>query len=484
MGGSGQINAMAYVRGNRRDYDTWELMGNPGWGWDSVLEYFKKSEDNTDERHAQDKRHHGTGGPMKVGRIGAKDKLKESLGEGLTELGLKEINVSNSDKFVGYYEVQGNIHGGERFGAAKAFLISAKGRTNLNIIKNAHVTKLKFDANGRVNGVQFKLDKSEMSVFATKEVVLSAGSIGSPQILMLSGIGPRAQLEKHNIIVQKNLPVGFNLQDHILIPFGMAFDKSTSIAFTLTDLADQMFQFNVYRKGKLTNYGGSDITVFASTVDDPKYPDMQYHAMTFERQHPGLRLMLELFNIKTEVVESFLKYNEQAKLIVWYAVLLTPKSRGRIELDGKSPFDAPKIYPNYLYEKEDLDVLVKGVKILSKLSTTKAFAKHEGELAHLNLTSCDTYEYQSDLYWECYVRHLTTTLYHPVGTCKMGPLSEEDTVVDPELKVKGVNGLRVVDASIMPKIVSGNTNAATIMIGEMGADLIKKDWPVSKHEEL
>lgn len=476
---------MAYIRGNRRDYDTWEKMGNPGWGYDTVLEYFKKSEGNTDEKYAKDNKYHATGGLLKVGNFNAGyDKKKKMMRNGFSEMGYKEMAITNSDKFLGYFDVQATINKGERFGPARAFLASAKERKNLHIIKNAHVTKLKFHTDGSVMGVQFNLGDTNMSASVKKEVVLSAGTIGSPQILKLSGIGPRAELERHGIFVKSNLPVGLNLQDHIVIPFGMGFDGSTSAAITLADIADEMYQFQVHRKGYFAHLGVSEFTAHISTVNDPEYPDIQFHNLAFERQHSGLRFMLELFNLNDEIIESFINMNEKSVVIVWCVIQLNPKSRGRIELASKSPFDKPKIYPNYLHEKEDLDVLVKAMKIMNSFSETKAFSEHEGQLVHVNLPPCKNFEYGSDLYWECYVRHLTTTMYHPVGTCKMGPLSEAETVVDPELKVKGVEGLRVVDASIMPKITSGNTMAPTIMISEMGADFIKKDWQQRLQDEL
>lgn len=476
---------MVYLRGNQRDYDNWVEMGNPGWGWNDVVEYFKKSEDNTNSKYAQDKRYHATGGLLKVGNLGTNDEgHKRYLRKGFQEMGVKEIKVPNADEFLGYFDVQGTVDGGERFGAAKAFLASTKGRKNLHVIKHAHVTKLKFNNDGAVNGVTFALGETQMSVSAKKEVVLSAGTIGSPQILMLSGIGPRAELEKHQIEVKQSLPVGLNLQDHTLIPFGTAFHKSTAKPITPADFADFMYQFNIHRTGYLTSLGVADFTVLASTVNDTKYPDIQLHNLFYERQHPGLRSLLALFNLNNDIIDTFTQINEEASVTVWCLILLNPKSRGHISLATNSAFDAPKIYPNYLHEEEDVGVLVNGLKMLNRFSETKAFAKLEGQVVQAHLPDCDTFEYKSDEYWECYVRHMTTTVYHPVGTCKMGPLNGEATVVDPKLKVKGVKGLRVVDASIMPTVVSGNTNAPAIMIGEMGADLIKSDWMRRVHDEM
>lgn len=464
------------MRGNRRDYDEWEKMGNLGWDWDSVLEYFKKSEDNTEKKYAEDIHYHAIGGLMKVGSFGSNDSMRQFIKQGYMELNLKEINVSNGETYLGYFDSQGTVDGGVRFGTAKAFLATAKGRKNLHIIKHAIVTNLIFDAEGSVNGVQFQLGFKKISAIAKKEVVISAGVVGSPHILMLSGIGPRAELEKHNINVKHNLPVGSNLQDHVVIPFAMIFDKSNSTVSTPIDLADKMYQYTVHRKGDLTNIGTDDLALFISTVNDPKYPDIQIHVLSFEKQDPGVKLMINMFNLNDKVAQSLIQANKEAKLIVWCVSLINPKSRGRIDLYSNSPFIAPKIYPNYLHDKADVDVIVKGIKMLNRFTETTAFSEHEGQVVHIDLPTCDQFEYQSNLYWECYVRHMTITGFHHVGTCKMGPLNEAATVVDSELKVKGVNGLRVVDASIMPKLVSGNTNAPTIMIGEIAADFIKDDW--------
>lgn len=476
LGGTSQINAMIYMRGNRQDYDTWEQMGNPGWNYDFVLEYFKRSEDNTEKKYAEDKHYHATGGLLKVGSFGSNDANKALFKKGFKEIGLKEVKISNSNEFLGYFDAQGTVDGGERCGTAKAFLASAKKRKNLHVIKNALVTTLKFDAQGSVNGVNFRLGDSEFSANSKKEVVLSAGVVGSPQLLMLSGIGPRAELQKHNIFLRKDLPVGLNLQDHIVIPLLMSFDRFNSTEYTPQYYADQMYQYSIHRKGDLTNIGGADLMLYASTVNDPNFPDVQINPLDFDRQQNGLPFILKMFNINDGFIKSLNKLNEKVKVTVWCVILLNPKSRGHIGLASKSPFEKPKIYPNYLYEKEDVDVLVNGIKMVTKLTTTKAFIAQGAQVVNAYLPPCDKFSFQSDLYWQCFVRQLTTSGYHHAGTCKMGPLNDSTTVVDSMLRVKGVKGLRVVDASIMPKLVSGNTNAPTIMIGEMGADFIKYDW--------
>lgn len=353
---------------------------------------------------------------------------------------------------------------------------TAKGRRNLHIIKNAYVTKLLFDADGSVNGVQFILGDKTMNANAKKEVVVSAGSIGSPHLLMLSGIGPRDELQRHNIPLRKNLPVGLNLQDHVVVPIAMVFKFSNDTASTSNDYADQMYQYIVHRKGVLTNVGSVDLTLFLSTCYDTEYPDIQIIQGEFGIKSPGLQSTLTTLNLKEEFKELLTNINNAMKVYIFNVVLLNPTSRGHIGLASKSPLYPTKNYANYLHEQRDLDVLVKGIQRVQQFVNSKALAKHGGQLLHPNLPACDIFEHQSDAYWECYARHLTVSGDHQVGTCKMGPIGEAATVVDPELKVKGVRGLRVADASIMPKLVSGGTNAPTIMIGEMAADFIANDW--------
>lgn len=467
---------MYYVRGNPNDYNKWEKMGNSGWGWETVLKYFKKSEDNTNPKYAADIRNHATGGPIKVGRLGADDPIKTLVKKGLKELGFKEIRKSNGNEFLGYYEAQGTLYNGERFEAAKGYLATAKGRPNLHVIKNALVTELTFNENNTATGIKFVLDNVNLIASAKKEVVLSAGTINSPQILKLSGIGPRDELEKLNILVRKDLPVGFNLQDHLLVPLVAIFDNGTSTPMTLTDLADAMYQYTVHREGYLSNIGSGDLLTFFSTTNDHKYPDIESYILSFDEQDSGLPLVLNSFNLNPDLQASFLNANQFAKLNIFGVSLLHPKSRGNVELASASPFDAPKIHANYFDEQEDVETVIKAIKKIMEITKTKSFADHNGQVVKMNLPPCDKFEYESDSYWECYARQITVTIYHPAGTCKMGPIEEAATVVDPDLKVKGIEGLRVVDASIMPTIISGNLNAPTVMIAEYASDKIKKDW--------
>lgn len=484
LGGSSAINAMLYVRGNRRDYDNWAKFGNPTWDWESVLNYFKKSEDNQDRQLNADEKNHGTGGPLKVTTCENSHVAKDIFMQSALELGIKKINDVNGDVHLGIVIGQNTIDNGMRSSAANAFLIPAKNRPNLHVIKYANVAKIEFDDTNRIAGVQFTINgKSKMFARANKEIIVSAGAIGSPQILMNSGIGPEHHLRQLNIKVRQNAAVGRNLQDHLLVPYIVKFNKPIA-TYSVESNLQHLYQFLTNRTGVFSTLGITHLMTFISTVDDPKYPDTQYHYFFLPRNDPFTRHLFDLFGYHENIVESIVQANNEAAIGLIASVLLNPKSVGKIELNSADPFDYPKIYRNYFAEQEDVTTAVRSMRVLQKLSHTNAFKVADVEVVKIDVPECRTLVYDSDDYWRCYVKQLASTLYHPVGTVKMGPDSDGDAVVDGTLQVKGVNGLRVADASIMPKIVSGNTNAPTIMIGEKVSDFIKQKWQNDIHTEL
>uniref|UniRef100_U5EYT3 Putative glucose dehydrogenase n=1 Tax=Corethrella appendiculata TaxID=1370023 RepID=U5EYT3_9DIPT len=487
LGGCAAINAMIYCRGNNRDYDQWEQMGNPTWGWSNVLEYFKKSEDNraTNIADAKGGQFHRKGGYLTVDNFATNEPFVNDLFNAIKELGHKEILDITSDEFNGFTRIQGTIRDGTRCSAAKAFLASIKDRPNLHIIKHAHVTNLEYGTNREVVGVKFLInEKTPLIARSRKEVVLSAGSINTPQILLLSGIGKEKSLLKLGITPIANLNVGKNLQDHVIIPLIFTSAKPIPMEYDESKLFENFAQYLMNRTGRFASHGATNFVGFVNSVNgstDP-YPDVQYHYFIIPKGSPKSSYVPLKFQYDVTVSDSFLESNRFNDVILAFAVLLNPKATGKVKLLTTNPLDAPKIDPNYLNRIEDVQTMLRAIRIKQQIMQATALKDYGFQMYKINIPGCVNHTYDTDAYWECYSRHLSTTLYHPVGTCKMGPDYDRDAVVDYRLRVRGVQGLRIADGSIMPKIVSGNTNAPIIMIGEKVSDFIKEDW--AQHTEL
>lgn len=483
LGGSSGLNAMIYIRGNRRDYDDWERFGNPSWGYNDVLEYFKKSEAN--QIDSMIGKYHGNKGMLKVDNYNSSDLLGPVLIAAATEKGFKTNVDLNGEETLGYSFNQGTIHGGERQSAARSFLVPAKHRPNLHIIKNALATRILFDDDKpKVKGIEFVIDgKVKKQARIRKEVIVSSGSVSTPQLLMLSGVGPEKHLRKLNVEVKRNLAVGLNLQDHIVAPMYFKFEKPIFDEPKPEDMIKHVYDYVTQRSGLLAATGVTNLCAFINTVNGTGFPDIELHHYSFARGTPGLSIYMDVVGY----IEKYKKYlnelNRRYDMALVYVVLLNPKSVGKIQLNSTNPFDKPLIFPNYFDKYEDLETLVRGVKLQHSFIKTKTFEKQKASFVRVPIDECDDFADGSEKYFKCYIKHMSQTVYHPIGTAKMGPKSDESAVVDHRLRVHGVNGLRVIDASIMPKLVSGNTNAPTIMIGEKGADMIKSDWS-EHHSEL
>lgn len=448
LGGSSSVNAMLYTRGTPSDYNHWASLGNEGWSYDDVLPYFKSTQHQ--ERGAST--YHGAQGELNVAEGRSKHPLGETFLAACRQAGYSENNDFNGaqQEGVGHYQVT-QING-ERCSAARAFLHPIIERHNLTVITEAKASRILIDGN-RAHGVEYQKNNKLQTITACNEVLLSAGAFCSPQLLMLSGIGPEKELNKHSIAVKNNLPgVGENLQEHVDIITVRKSTKANAVALRPIGMAKVMkdiYQYISQRKGFLTT---SIVEVGGFIKSKPKLqdPDMQLQFIPLVMEDHGRKK-------STLLTYGYSLHN----------CLLRPKSRGRISLHNSDFNQDPKIELNMLSHADDLALMVEAVKINLTIFSQQAFDDGRGK------SIFPTQENPSDKEIEAFVREKANHVYHPVGTCKMG--NDKDAVVNDRLQVHGIKGLRVVDASIMPTLVAGNTNAPTIMIAAKAADMILAD---------
>jgi choline dehydrogenase len=445
LGGSSSINAMIYVRGNPEDYDGWARRGNDGWSYQEVLPYFKKSEANENGPSA----YHGARGPLHVQHLRDPHRLTEAFVAAGVESGLPHNPDFNAGAQEGVGLTQVTQHRGRRASTAAAFLRPAQDRDNLVIETDAHATRIVLDG-PRAVGVAYWKQGEEHVERVRQEVLLSTGAINSPHLLMLSGIGPADHLREHGIDVQHALPgVGQNLHDHLV--YGVRRAVTAPITLAMADrfprVVPNLFKYLLLRTGPFTSNMGEGLAFFRSRPDLPA-PDLQFHFGPVRFERHGLE-------------------PPTTHEMTIGVTLLRPDSRGHVRLRSASPFDAPLIDPCSLCDPEDADLerLIIGARMARKVFEASAFESYRGE------ETAPGAGVQRDDAFADHIRATAEYLYHPVGTCAMGV--DDDAVVDPELRVHGLDGLRVVDASVMPVVTRGNTNAPTIMIAEKAADLIR-----------
>jgi choline dehydrogenase len=451
LGGSSSTNAMAYVRGNAADYNEWAALGNEGWAFDDLLPYFKKSEDNI----AFDGPYHGKGGPLHVSRSPQPSALMEPFLNACAEQGISRIEDYNGAEQFGAAALQFTIKHNRRWSAAAAFLKPVMKRRNLEVLTNARVKRILLEGN-RAKGVEVLVGPRTERFHCSREVVLSAGAIQSPHILMVSGIGGEEMLKPFGIPLLQQLPgVGQNLQDHVWtgasvytnIPTGNTLIRPFhQFKETLRHLAT--------RKGPLGN-SPIETTVFFGSKPGLARPDLQLHSAPI-----GIPAdySMDIYDMKT--------YPHRDGMGV-LSILLRPESRGFIGLKDANPLSDPLIQPRFLSHPSDMTRLLIALKKTIDILESPAMRTFAPNGVHMPARSW------TDTALRSHVRQSLETLYHPVGTCKMG--KDEKAVVDANLRVHGIVGLRVADASVMPTIISGNTNAAAIMIGEKAADMILKE---------
>ena len=464
LGGSGMLNSMQYVRGNKADYDEWAKNGCTGWSYEDVLPYFLKSEDILIDSLASSNYHH-KGGPIGVSK-GSTSSLSQLFLDAGKELGYKEVDY-NAEQQEGFSIPQTSIRKGVRSGTVRDFLRPVMVRHNLHVVVNAFATQI-FFTNNRAVGVEFVRNKDHKeTVFARSEVIISAGAINTPHLLMLSGIGPKEHLEQLDIQVINDLPVGKNLQDHLLTFLPSTLNSSDCVSLNPLHVSLDVLKYIFLGQGMFA-YPAVETTAFIRTdtsTNKPLYPDIQLHAL-------GLLPARKDIKMDQELIKDMFP-DEYACGVITVPILLHPKSRGMISLKSRNPFDYPAIDPKYLTQTADIDTIIRGIRLVEKLMETDTFKSIGVNFNLTKMSACSKHVFRSDDYWECFIRYNALTVYHPTSTCKMGHPDDESTVVDAELKVKGVLGLRVVDASVMPNIISGNINAPTIMIAEKAADMIR-----------
>ena len=446
LGGSSAINAMIYIRGHRKDYDGWAALGNDGWSYDDVLPYFIKSENNGRIKN----QYHGNDGPLSVTDLQSDNPLQQKYLQAAQEQGYKILDDFNGVEQEGLGVYQVTHINGERCSSARAYLLPHLERPNLTVEIHAQTHRILIE-NGAAVGVEYKQDGQLKQVFARREVLLSAGAMQSPQILMLSGVGDQHELIEHGVEVKKHLPgVGKNFHDHPDFIFGYKVSQiegtfGLSISGSI-DLVKQIKRYRKERRGLITT-NFAECGGFIKSSNEQVLPNLQLHFVV-------------------ALVDNHARTMHTGHGISCHVCLLNPKSRGTIKISGPSIDDPLLIDPDFYSDESDLEEMVKGFKMTKQLMESNAFKsviKQDLFTAHV----------QTDEDIRQVLRDRSDTVYHPVGSCKMGV--DNMAVVDARLRVYGIQNLRVVDASIMPFVVNGNTNAPAIMIAEKAVDMIRED---------
>lgn len=463
LGGSSTINAMFYCRGNSLDQDKWSEHGITGWSWEDVLPYYKKLEGY---KPGLDKKYHGFNGPVTIDVVEFETKLAKTFFEANLEFG-QTTDDYNGENHLGAGKVHFLRNRGRRISTGKAYLSNTN--KYLTVLTEALAYEVVLNHQNEASGVRFVRKLKVHEARAAKEVILSGGSINTPQLLMLSGIGPKKHLEEHEIPVKLDLPVGENMQDHVLF---VGLTVETKVPVTKQNVFEKNTGDYVLERGDLTASLVEGV-LFISTNKTSKIPDIEFVILPRTTSSP---VMHNAFNLRSDIfTELFLTKSPPSQTFTPTVVLLHPKSRGTVRLRSKHPWDFVKIDPNQLSDAKDIGTIFDGIKhIVTLIEHSKSFRKLGAKMVKQVIPDCKGFDYNSEKFWHCMIRHVSHTMYHPISTCQMG-VDVRNSVVDSELKVHGTRKLRIVDASVIPEMPSGHTHGMAMMIGEKAADMIRME---------
>ncbi|XP_011315278.1 glucose dehydrogenase [FAD, quinone] [Fopius arisanus] len=478
LGGSSTINYMIHTRGNRLDYDHWAHLGNYGWSYEDVLPYFKKSEKLriSDSYNAS---YHGTTGKLSVEHAPYHTPISRAFLETGRLMGYNILDYNGPEQ-VGFSYLQLNMDRGARCSASKAYL--SFNPSNLDIITEAMVTKVLIDSKNRAYGVKVAIKNMNYKILAAKEVILSAGTIDSAKLLMLSGIGPREHLEELGINVLKDAKVGYNMYEHVGF-LGLTFLVNDSVSLTANTIfqLEEMWRYAIDRSGPISIPGGAEALAFLHTkYSTDSRPDLELLFVGGSLNSDGDVAIRKGLGISDNLYNAVYKPIENVNTWSIWPIVQRPRSHGRIKLRCADPSVPPILDANLLDDPYDIEIILEGIKKGMEISQAEPFQRYNSRIHDIPIPGCSGFMFASDDYWRCAIRHLPSLMDHQIGTVKMGPASDPSAVVDPELRVYGVDGLRVVDASIMPTMPVGHINAGIYMIGEKAADMIKRTWTTPK----